>query len=224
MPSSGSLNHGSSFKRSLSGPPGLSRYQKGSSVAKNKHILSISAPVTRLKWRPPAGGNGWELLQQTSGEETDFGEFVDHHDSMLAVATAPLRGANVGGHGFVGLWSYNRPFMPLSVIEGHNEGAITDFLWIDTPERSEVMLTSTDIHSDESTVRSNSGYGGVNTSTTHRNVGLPLSSHRKVSSKKRLSDHTEIDSVSLVGTWQHILSVGRDGKSISTLLLCHLIT
>jgi hypothetical protein len=50
---------------------------------------------------------------------------------MLAVSTAPIKGASAGGSGAAGLWSYHRPFAPLSVVEGHKDGAVTDFTgWI----------------------------------------------------------------------------------------------
>ena len=68
------------------------------------HALNIAAPVTRLKWKPA-------------------------DDSLIAVATSSIYGANAGGHGNLGLWSIHRPFMPISVLEGHTEGAVTDFAW-----------------------------------------------------------------------------------------------
>ena len=71
------------------------------------HVLNIAAPVTRLKWKPADGAD----------------------DSLIAVATSSIYGANAGGHGNVGLWSIHRPFMPISVLEGHTEGAVTDFAW-----------------------------------------------------------------------------------------------
>lgn len=83
------------------------------------YVLSISAAVTRIRWRPPA--------YDTSGDGRDSEE--DRHGSMMAVATAPVKGAVAGGSGMLALWSYHRPFMPLSVVEGHREGAVTDFCW-----------------------------------------------------------------------------------------------
>jgi hypothetical protein len=35
--------------------------------------------------------------------------------------------------GLLALWSYH-PFMPLSVVEGHKDGTVTDFGWLDTPQ------------------------------------------------------------------------------------------
>ena len=57
---------------------------------------------------------------------------VDRHDSMLAVATARLTSA--GGSGTLSLWSFHRPFMSLSIVEGHEESAISDFVWVRTPQ------------------------------------------------------------------------------------------
>ncbi len=70
------------------------------------HVLNIAAPVTRVRWSP-------------SSDKSDF----------IAVVTSSIYGANAGGNGTAGLWSVHRPFMPLSVCEGHTEGAVTDFAW-----------------------------------------------------------------------------------------------
>ncbi len=78
------------------------------------HVLAISSPVTRIRWRPP--------------EETHAGE-DNYHESMIAVATSPISGANAGGHGVMGLWSCHRPFMPVTLCEGHVDGAVVDFAW-----------------------------------------------------------------------------------------------
>jgi len=32
------------------------------------------------------------------------------------------------------LWNYHWLLMPLSVVERHVEGVVTDFLWLDTPD------------------------------------------------------------------------------------------
>jgi WD repeat-containing protein 24 len=88
------------------------------------HLLSISAAVTRIRWRPPAYDTH---VGHSSNTITDTEE--DLHSTMIAVATAPVKGAVAGGKGMLTLWSYRRPFMPLSVVEGHSEGAVTDFCW-----------------------------------------------------------------------------------------------
>lgn len=89
------------------------------------YALNIAAPVTRVRWRP-------------SNNESEF----------MAVATSSIYGANAGGHGNVGLWSVHRPFMPISVCEGHTEGAVTDFAWAPMMRGNETFLDSSD-HSTE---------------------------------------------------------------------------
>jgi WD repeat-containing protein 24 len=86
------------------------------------HVLSISAGVTRIRWRPVANVN------RLDGD--------DLHDSMIAVSTAPIKGANAGGAGTLSLWSFHRPYMPLSIVEGHQDGAVVDFDWLETPQQS----------------------------------------------------------------------------------------
>lgn len=57
---------------------------------------------------------------------------MDDVNDFIAVATSSIYGANsaAGGNGTAGLWSCVRStFMPLSVCEGHTEGAVTDFAW-----------------------------------------------------------------------------------------------
>jgi len=138
-------------------------------AARNTHILSISAPVTRLQWRPPSR-SAQSLLESEQIDNSD-----DHFDAMLAAATAPVSGANARGSGSVALWSLHRPFMPLSIVEGHQEGAVTDFLWVDTP--------APDVSEKQS------------------------KSHTSSASKSDSSFDT------LEGTWQHVITVGRDGES-----------
>ena len=98
------------------------------------HVLSISASVTRLRWRPPAHEmsppkHNTENVGSVVVVDEKQQYIIDRHEAMLAVSTAPVKGASAGGCGMIALWSYHRPFMPLSVLEGHNEGAVTDFLW-----------------------------------------------------------------------------------------------
>lgn len=90
------------------------------SIPKNMlHVLSISEPVTKIKWRPPANKS---YIGIDGNEE-------DQHEPMLAVAAAPIKGASAGGSGMLALWSYHRPCMALSIVEGHKEGGVTDFCW-----------------------------------------------------------------------------------------------
>jgi len=100
-----SCGSNSPVKRSASGV--FSRHHKKKQLP--LHVLNIAAPVTRIKWRP---------VEDTSDE------------SLIAVATASIYGANAGGKGNIGLWSTKSPWMPMSVCEGHIEGAVTCFAWV----------------------------------------------------------------------------------------------
>jgi hypothetical protein len=91
------------------------------------HVLSISASVTRIRWRPVSN----DKCLAKDGE--------DRHDAMIAVATSQIKGASAGGSGLLSLWSYHRPYMPLSVVEGHKEGAVVDFDWLDTPQNDKSL-------------------------------------------------------------------------------------
>lgn len=123
--------------------------------------LSVAAQVEKIRWRPTLCYHEHHYFDIND-------ETAEHHGSMLAVATSPASGATAGGHGTVSLWSYHRPFMPLSIVEGHTEGAVTDFLWLDTPEIEDTQT-----------------YFG-----------------------------RRIDESNLKGTWQHVLSIGRDGRCL----------
>jgi WD repeat-containing protein 24 len=94
------------------------------------HVLSISAAVTRIRWRPVAN------VSWSNGD--------DLHDSMIAVSTAPIKGTNAGGAGTLSLWSFYRPYMPLSIVEGHQDGAVVDFDWLETPQLSSATYFPTD--------------------------------------------------------------------------------
>ena len=90
-------------------------------------MLSISASVTQVRWRPPS--NDFVPKSSSSNKEEAV---MDRHDTMLAVVAA--RQTSAGGSGTLSLWSFRRPFMSLSIVEGHQEGAISDFVWIQTPQ------------------------------------------------------------------------------------------
>ena len=84
------------MKRILSGH-GLhhSRYYKQQLPI---HVLSISAPVTRIRWRPPedkSESHSCSKGSTVSSPDCDY----NHHDSMIAVATSSITGANAGGNG-----------------------------------------------------------------------------------------------------------------------------
>ena len=143
----------------------------------------------RLRWRP--------LANDPLGPDD-----VDRHESMLAVATAPIKGASSGGTGLLMLWSWNRPFMPLSVVEGHKEGAVTGFHWLDTPA-SDLGKKQQLRKANEATV----------TSTFRTSSRVPGSKTHQVDDI--LFENSEHDSDSdMLGIWQHVLSVGRDGRCL----------
>lgn len=172
------------------------------------HVLSISASVTRLRWRPPAN-------------DTFALEDEDRHASMMAVATAPIKGASAGGKGMMSLWSYYRPFMPLSIVEGHKDGAITDFVWLDTPQQAvpdglsltkRTRTSSTQVRTDSAfTFRKEAQESSREIRPASRRVGA--ASHEIESILYDNSDHGN-DSEKPVGIWQHVLSVGRDGRCL----------
>jgi WD repeat-containing protein 24 len=152
------------------------------------HVLSISASVTRIRWRPVSN----DKCLAKDGE--------DRHDAMIAVATSQIKGASAGGSGLLSLWSYHRPYMPLSVVEGHKEGAVVDFDWLDTPQNATSL-------------------GAVNVSTAHASI---FSAESTTSRLPGVSSR-EVDSILYDGNgqteeiegsfriWQHVISVGRDG-------------
>lgn len=155
-----------------------------------KHVLSISASVMRIRWRPPA--NESMVLSSDVDDEVELDE--DRHDSMLAVATAPIKGASAGGSGMLALWSCHRPFMPLSVVEGHKDGAVTDFEWLDTPLPPHQMRT---------------GRGD-------REMRVRGSHHHETDAILYDNNAREYDDDDdqPVAIWQHVLSVGRDGRCL----------
>mmetsp|Transcript_19354 Transcript_19354/g.27360 ORF Transcript_19354/g.27360 Transcript_19354/m.27360 type:complete len:890 (-) Transcript_19354:965-3634(-) len=171
------------------------------------HVLSVSAAVTRLTWRPP---------EVEVDELSDFRDFADRHDAMLAVATGPISGASAGGNGLLSLWSHHRPFMALSVLEGHKEGAVTDFIWLDTPYVRGMFPDS--LPSDKSTKNSDLDISrrksilSSDNRSRHDSVGSEISRH--MSSSGDIYSPGKIDMMNTIGVWQHVLSVGRDGRCL----------
>ena len=183
--------------RTISGS--FSRHKASS--ANTLHVLSISASVTKLRWRPPAFDT----------YNTDDDDNVDRHDSMLAVATARLTSA--GGSGVLSLWSVHRPFMPLSIVEGHEEGAVTDFVWLDTPQPRKFGVPKL-TQSESGLSRNRKGQGPA---ANDSGEALVLrASGRDVESIlfDNKEKEKEEEKSSLVYVWQHVLSVGRDGRCI----------
>ena len=158
-----SPHYNPTFASTLMKPGASSRHHKNAAFTE-LYELSVAAQVEKLRWRPPNKNFADRFI---SGSDA----VADHHGAMLAIATSPASGAASGRHGTVSLWSYHRPFMPLSIVEGHKDGAVTDFLWLDSPE-----------------IEEEEGYI------------LPAYDDGKISS--------------LAGTWQHVLSIGKDGRCI----------
>lgn len=136
---------------------------------------------------------------------------------MMAVATAPIKGASAGGAGILALWSYHRPFMPLSVVQGHKDGAVTDFEWLETPvndarqtSSSAKLGTSKDSKRGYRRGTAEPGADPLYRSSSSR---LPGNSAHEVDAM--LYDNSEVEEVeSAVDIWQHVLSVGRDGRCL----------
>jgi WD repeat-containing protein 24 len=188
-----------------------SRHGKSSSTTSNAilHVLSISASVTRLRWRPPS------RILVSSPDELNLIE--DLHDSMMAVATAPVKGASAGGAGVLSLWSIHRPYMPLSTVQGHSDGAVTDFEWLETPQQQQ--QPQQDGEADAWGRASDARRHGASTETPR-----PEASESRMSSfgggdltgsarsRESLGLTEENDQLSRI--WQHVISVGRDGQCI----------
>jgi len=201
--SQSSLTWGPSMKRSLSTGP---LRPKSSPVIK-RHTLAVSAPVTRLEWRPEQSSRRQSMM-------SDTGEDIDRHDAMMAVTTAPISGASAGGSGSIGLWSWHRPFMPLSIVEGHKDGAVTDFVWLDTPQGKGA-------NADDDTLIGREVVDVMSLSTPPRKGGdrLSVSMHNlrhllPQVPDKGTAEEDWIEVLNVSGTWQHVLSVGRDGNCL----------
>ena len=171
-------------------------------------VLSISSSVTKIRWRPPA----FDLLDDDEG--------VDRHDAMMAVATARLTSA--GGSGVLSLWSLHRPFMPLSVVEGHEEGAVADFAWIQTPVVDQKTRNWSKHNSDSirSATKSESRrIRKIQVAPSNDETVLIRSSGRTDGEAILFDNRDRENEEENVGPntaciWQHVLSVGRDGKCI----------
>lgn len=193
-----------STARTLVGNQLAGRYKSSSNMT--QHVITIASSVTRVRWRPPA----LDFSNDVEGN-------VDRHDSMFAVATARLTSA--GGSGVISLWSTHRPFMPLSVVEGHEEGAVADFVWMETPlpedkndgDRSQSRrLDPQQQKVDPRKLRKNGGSQNSDETILIRSGGrgdvdsILFDNHVKKNDNKYAGG----------AIWQHILSVGRDGKCI----------
>jgi WD repeat-containing protein 24 len=181
---------------------------KTSASAFSRHVLSISASVTQVRWRPPS----YDLIPVTDISEE--GE-VDRHDSMLVVATARL--TSVGGSGVLSLWSFNRPYMALSVVEGHDLGAVADFVWLQTPTNDpKATSISAGVSSDPTMANSNSDL------LRRRKKGGTMDDSMAGRRSNRVREADTIveagsDAIGVLPSsciWQNLLSVGKDGRCI----------
>ena len=196
------MNLNSANQRTLSGGQSSARHLK--STTNMEHVIAIGSSVTKVRWRPPA------LTRHN--DPSDIKE-TDRHDSMFAVATAGL--ASAGGSGVLSLWSTRRPYMPLSVVEGHLEGGVAGFVWIKTPgpvtetafETPKESPSLTKVSSDPRKPRKAPPPLSRGEATNFRAGGR--GDVESVMVKLR-DDEGEDDSTGAI--WQHVLSVGRDGK------------
>mmetsp|Transcript_2795 Transcript_2795/g.6001 ORF Transcript_2795/g.6001 Transcript_2795/m.6001 type:complete len:582 (-) Transcript_2795:1490-3235(-) len=143
---------------------------------------------------------------------------VDRHDSMLAVATARLTSA--GGSGTLSLWSFHRPFMSLSIVEGHEESAISDFVWVRTPQ-TVPKTTNRNFKTEQQQPQQKSGIQLLASESSLSALTSPLTTSQRLR-RKSIDDHdkhysedeeaSDFNSVSYI--WQNLLSVGRDGQFI----------
>ena len=146
----------------------VSRLQK--SAPRHLYEIVIPAKVECLLWRPPKHSS---KISDQSWNVDELNSSSISHEAMLAVGTSPLSGTTSGGSGSVYLVSCHRPFMPLSIVDGHSDKGVSDFIWLDTPE----------IEFDNS--KSRQALVGYSAKETN-----------------------------LTGTWQHVLTVGKDGNCL----------
>ena len=168
----------------------LGQMRTSRGIPKHIHELSISAQVEKVQWRPPQNNIGaTERSRILLASPTP----TDHHEAMLAVCTNAF--GPRGGSGKVYLWSTIQPFIPLCIVDGHKEKSVADFIWLDTP----------DIEEDQTSPPRSMG------SKSRQSPSIHLSS-------KRNRTHKSLDedgySQRLSGTWQHILTVGKDGRCL----------
>lgn len=162
------------------------------------HVLNIAAPVTRIQWRPVEDTNDTQSNQ---------------HGSMIAVATSSIYGANAGGNGAVGLWSFHRPFMPISVCEGHKDGAVVDFAWADRPMNTLKAQRNDSFPYPIETVGQK---GGTSIPTNMRypkdrfgDKSIDSKLFQKQDKEAKISGNHES-----AREWNTILTVGRDGQCL----------
>jgi WD repeat-containing protein 24 len=103
-------------------------------------------------------------------------------------------------------------------VEGHSEGAVTDFEWLDTPQQLQPTISAKDsrVQMDSSSSRHRRGRASTPAiSDIGTGSRIPGASHEVDSilydnSERGVGD----DAKKLVCIWQHVLSVGRDGRCL----------
>jgi hypothetical protein len=121
--------------------------------------------------------------------------------------------------------------MPLSIVDGHSDGAVTNLIWFDTPPLpADTKLRSSDkniIPVDEDVgrrVKSDAVLSGkkddqlskVRSTDSNQNRRLGSISYVPVQSDDPNEDVTGewVDLTRTTGIWQHVLSVGKDGRCL----------
>ena len=187
------------------------RNNKSTTSGFSKHVLSVSASVTQVRWRPPSNdfvpssGTTVNELQGNKNDANMEDSMIDRHDTMLAVVTA--RETSAGGSGTLSLWSLNRPFMSLSMVEGHNKGNISDFVWVKTPvvipkKMNSRFESNKRLPPTQTRLWNKAGYS----SKTESSIDGREMTHREYD---QVGDFSNVSYI-----WQNVLSVGRDGQCI----------
>ena len=96
--------------------------------------------------------------------------------------------------------------MSLSIVEGHKEGAISDFVWIKTPQ----VIPKTPTSRFESNKRLS------NSARLRKKAGLAIMDGASIDAQDlSYSDYEQaVDFSNVSYIWQNVLSVGRDGQCI----------
>ncbi|GKY92256.1 hypothetical protein MPSEU_000196700 [Mayamaea pseudoterrestris] len=200
-----SLNHHSSSRHSVKGPATKALLQ----------ALTVSASVTRIKWRPPALS-----VQQQHKDTSEFDAALDHHVGMLAVATAPIKGASAGGSGMLALWTCDRPYVPLRIVQGHDEGAVNGFEWLETPQqhdstKNDKKHVAFGLSTSPNRVQPVTAVVGRSRRATEAIGGGRFYGTSSSNDTDILFDNGDnLDDAKTSRIWQHVISVGRDGRCL----------
>ena len=175
----------SPVKRSMSGHNmQVLRHSKNKKIP--LRVLNIASPVTKIRWC-------------AGSEDEESGH-------CIAVSTASIYGSDAaGGHGNVSLWSVDQPFVPLSVCEGHVEGAINSFDFVSRRRRAVEKPTA----NDDAARRSPETISSSEPPSPHRNGRQQRLKACQVDFNFRQEDQND----------ELFISVGRDGALLQTFSL-----